>query len=162
MAELSVAIGAEWLTRPEALRALEKSQSTLERLVAAGDIQTKQQEVEGRKPMTLYQRGDVERIAAAPRRAVARIPNNVTPELVRALVERTAAPAAVPITEKLWLSLDEAVEYSGLARSDLAKLCQISLREQAAWRAERLPGTLVVRKSGGWKILRRSLEEFEG
>jgi excisionase family DNA binding protein len=54
----------------------------------------------------------------------------------------------VGVTEKLWLSLDEAAAYSGLSKADLYRLVQ--------------DGKLQGRKSPGWKIRRASLEAFEG
>jgi hypothetical protein len=60
----------------------------------------------------------------------------------------TQRKPAVPITEKLWLSLEEAADYSGLVRADLLRLIQA--------------GTLKARKSGGWKLQRKSLEAFNG
>ena len=159
-----------WLTRVEALEKLGKSRSTLERLVEVGEVSTKQQEVEGRRPMTLYKTADIERIAAAPPRPPAAPQGSQQLALasdlgnaLRALLERQAAPqmaapapVVVRLTEKLWLTLDEAVEYSGLAKSDLRELCRLNYGSVAK------PPPLVVRKSGGWKILRTSLEAFRG
>jgi hypothetical protein len=63
-------------------------------------------------------------------------------------VEREAAVPAVRLVEKLWLSLEESVAYSGLAGADLIRLAR--------------EGKISARKSAGWRFRRASLEAFEG
>lgn len=179
---IAIAPGAtlrEWLTREEAKQRLAKSDATLDRLVAAGRLNSKLEPRPGRKPERLYHAGDVERLAvekeeaplthAAAKSTALVLSHEAVSFIKEQIAEFRAArngetqiARPVPITEKLWLSLDEAVEYSGLAKSDLLQVCQRSLREQERNLYQQQPGNLIVRKSGGWKILRKSLEAFEG
>jgi helix-turn-helix protein len=150
----------EWLTVEEASRAMGKSARTVERLAESGAIETKFQPVAGRKPVRLFRAGDVEqpkKVEKKPKPAHALViehqPKPVPPPAQQltlpALAEMLfALRSEVPLTEKLWLSLEEAQALSGLARNDLLRLCQEK--------------KLTARKSGGWRILRRSLEAFEG
>lgn len=80
----------EWMDREEVIKLLGKSQSTIERLVASGDIKTTLKPVPHRKPLRLYWREDIERltqeIARRDQRAVvrkARAPRSRPPRLSR-------------------------------------------------------------------------------
>lgn len=161
----------DWLDAAQAVKLLGKSERSLRRLVQGGHLRSKRTE-DG----TVYHGGDLERIKAdgvpasrvgaeageEPRR---RVPGDTrhggevarsevalaVPDKLTEFFERIVAiQAATAATSKLWLSLDEAAAYSGLARADLLELC----------RQEKPP--FDVRKSGGWKIRRASLEEYAG
>lgn len=146
------------------------SESTIARLVRDGRLRTQLVQRDGRKPERFYSAEDVERIEAerkaralraAPTAIEARSSANpaALPEflgLLRELVQARQLPAppevkepAVPLNEKLWLSPAEARRYSGLSRQDLRDLV--------------FDGILVARGKGrGVRILRKSLEAFEG
>ena len=157
-----------------------------ERVYSAADV--RRIERDGR-PASPNARHDAEnpRLPAALKREPRRLPPpantplvpDKTIALLNQLIENwnasmarpaIAPPPAVPLSQKLWLTLDEAAEYSGLSRGDLTKLCRQSsegrgqlLAEALAIEERGLPRhALIVRKSGGWKILRKSLEAFEG
>ena len=154
---------------------LEKSDTSVERLVRNGDLESKLFPTPGRRPIRYYVVESVEKFKEREeRRIAARPPSQFAKTVTRLLKEKDrpestslalavpdaavttlrellkpfTAPKPVAVTEKLWLSLDEAAAYSGLARADLQRLIEV--------------GTLAARKSGGWKILRKSLEAFEG
>lgn len=160
-----------FVDRAAAMRELGKSDSTIERLVANGELGSRTVPRPGRRAERVYSSADIERLKEREeQRAQARPPSALAVrqpsespqwQAVQAILDRIqqqqtrlldapAAPAKpqVEIKDKLWLSLDEAVAYSGLARRDLIQMCR--------------EGKVVARKSGGWKILRKSLEVFEG
>jgi helix-turn-helix protein len=162
-----------YLTREQAMKTLEKSETSIERLVRTGELASKLFPAPGRRPVRYYTAESVEAFKALEERKRAATPPSVlrkreeakeereppprslalaVPDsavtFLREALERLTALKPVAVTEKLWLSLDEAAELSGLARADLLRLVKA--------------GTLIARKSGGWKILRKSLEAFEG
>jgi hypothetical protein len=165
-----------YLPLADVVRELGRSDSTIERKVASGELRWQWSKRSGKKPMKVYLAEDVERLkreeegrkAARPPSAIAEPrPKPETDALLRAMLAildrvtkppaQLAAPApTVALKDKLWLSLDEAVAYSGLVREDLKKLCR------AQFETHNEANGLYVRKSGGWKILRESLEAFHG
>ena len=156
-------IEREWVALEEATKMLGKSAKTVERLVACGELRSKLEARDGRKPQRLYHAGHLQRIkeqaipapAAEPKRAllpaktteIAIAPNFVT-TLNDVMTKWLNRPESIGVREKLWLSLEEAQQYSGLSRNMLLDLCR--------------EGRVVACKSGGWRIRRASLEEFEG
>jgi hypothetical protein len=160
----------EWLPLADATKALGKSQTTIERLVAAEELRSKLEPRPGRKPERVYHAGDIERLVNNPTLSHATqqktmalaLPDTLSDSLRRLVdviaqqaderkADRKVEPEPkpyVPLSEKLWLTLAEAAEYSGLARADLKRLIE---KEK-----------LIARESRGWKILRKSLEAFEG
>lgn len=155
----------EWVPLKQAMALLGKSQKTIERLVNAEQLRSKLEPREGRKPERLYHAGDLDRIkqeaipapASEPRRAL--LPARATTEIaissdtvtklddvMTRWLNRPAPP--ISIREKLWLTLDEAAELSGLPRSAVADFA-----------AE---GRITAMKRGAWFIHRASLEAFAG
>lgn len=183
-------IPAGYLGLATVMRDLGKSKATVDRLVAAGALGSTLVERKGRKDERVYLAEDVARLKReAEQRAAAKPPPSevavrkngatgmvsILPELVGLLRELASSqrklalpepeqkpPPTVPVTQKLWLTLDEAVEYSGLARADLVNLCKLAVLASQEGLDPHSAQRIVVRKSNGWKILRRSLEAFEG
>jgi hypothetical protein len=181
-------LSSEWLTTEETMTLLGIARRTVQEWAQSGFLHWKFQSVPGRKPERVYQRSEVENFrqhgppkreqAARPKKEIAlRQPKSranddwdvpIMAEIAIAMTtiaKHLAAPAlppapvsgpAVRLSEKVWLSLDEAAEYSGLAKNDLLRLCQ-----EADPNSFGAP-SLVARKSGGWKIQRKSLEAFDG
>jgi hypothetical protein len=154
----------EWVPGNDAAGRLQKSERSLLRLANAGHVRWKLEEGTRQR---VYHAGDLEKVIEEGIRAVREEPSRrtgialasragtplaIAPEasaLMRELVDRFLATRdRVAVTEKLWLTLEEAGAYSGLGRNDLLNLCQTA--------------TLIARKSGGWRILRTSLEAFDG
>jgi hypothetical protein len=182
----AVVLARGWLATEEVMRELGKARRTIQELAQQGKLHWKMSVREGMRPERVYNARDVEDLKAEtqpkplPRlerpKALPSAGGWDVPVMVelaiatKKLAESIAAPRPLPLSEKLWLSLDEAVEYSGLARADLERLCQMAdegrgqvLAEAVALERSGLPRhALIARKSGGWKILRRSLEAFEG
>jgi len=178
----AISIPPGYVTREQAMQTLEKSDTSIERLVRTGELESKLFAVPGRRPIRYYTVKSVEafraleerkrevrppsvvakrekekeqRIAERPPTALV---SDATAATLREMIERLMAPKPITVIQKLWLSLDEAAELSGLARADLAKLCREAIGQLPASSHD----TLLVRKSGGWKIQRKSLEEFAG
>lgn len=169
-----------YVSRAEALKILEKGDATIDRYAKTGKVKTKLVPRPGKRAERVYLESDLHGLkefeerrkevrppsAIAPKPAAPAAANGQALAITNFALEKIAAAGigltsaleaymqrkpdapVVPISEKLWLSLDEAADYSGLVRADLLRLISA--------------GTLKARKSGGWKILRESLEGFKG
>jgi predicted DNA-binding transcriptional regulator AlpA len=169
---------AGFVTLSEACEILGRSDSTIERYVAQKKLEQRiiRQPGSRRTVRTYPKAALIELRKAEERKKDVRPPSAVAPK-PPAVALALAAPVAatsqalekvaagivgftsafdsftqrkpsVPITEKLWLSLEEAEELSGLARATLLKLAQ--------------SGAVAALKSGGWRLQRKSLEAFNG
>ena len=164
------AFGA-WLTKPEALSLLGKSDRSLDRLVAAGKVQRTTRARDGRSPEPLFHRADLERVTAVTafevqservdeinrQNAVAlRRPPDEPLFSAGSLSELTAllnlvkGPAAppVPVPPTLWCTVDEASERTGLSAKLLLRLIK----------GGKLPA---LRDGHKWKICRSDLHNIE-
>ena len=151
-----------WLTEQQAAETLGCSVPTIRRYVEAGKIEQRKRPIPGRKPENILNPEDVQALMPAPRvmprlghqtaESLAIRPQQPsTPQAAGALLaalEAIAAtrPVTVGIKDKLWLTLDEAGTLSGRSKSWLVRQCQ--------------EGMLAAEKDGGWRILRRSLEDY--
>lgn len=162
---------------PEAMQILGKSQATIERHITNRTVPMRLVPRRGQKPLRVFLASALEDLRdKEQRRKAHRPPSAIAPKPPAAAMALAAPVAAtsqalekvaagivgftsafdsftqrkpaVPITEKLWLSLEEAEELSGLARATLLKLAQ--------------SGAVTALKSGGWKLQRKSLEAFNG
>jgi hypothetical protein len=168
---VAAVLDGEWLTLAETVRTLGRSQSTVERLSATGQLRSKLEPRPGRKPERLYSEEDARRLASrigeANTRSIqvarpkpeAQIP--ISPAVVSSLREAMAEwrnPPPISIREKLWLTLDEAAELSGLSAG--------FLRESIVEPQYHRPGENLIGIRGGshgtWRIQRASLEAFAG
>lgn len=174
----SVTLPPEWLSIEEAKERLNRSARSVLRLVADGKLASKLEPRPGRKPERVFSAQQVAELARnhssgavavrkapAPRERRYSLPpaaqmHLALPQALGEAIQSLASALAyqadsarelkdeIPAHQKLWLSLKEATLLSGLAQRDVLKLAQT--------------GRIVARKSGGWKILRKSLEAFEG
>jgi excisionase family DNA binding protein len=172
--ETPAVLEGEWLTLAETMRMLGKSQSTVERMVAAAAIATKVEPRARRKPERLYNAADVRRMAenerdlgrslrlvkppvstqlAIPAETISSLRDvttewgkGVTASLHEVMTEWQKGAKSPRLVEKLWLSLEEGAEYAGLPAGYLRRLIH--------------DGQLVAIKTPGWRILRASLDEF--
>jgi predicted DNA-binding transcriptional regulator AlpA len=156
------AIEPGFLTMPEAVKYLGRSKKTIERHLQRQEIDTKTIAIPKRKPLRVYSEASLqalrqhnekrnERIALAaqtrppapsgPRELAITLP---TINAVKEVCESFKPPQPLP----LWLDLEQAAAYSGLARETLLRLAQT--------------GKVTAIKSGGWKLHRASLEAFAG
>jgi hypothetical protein len=164
-------IEGEWLTLAETVRELGKSQSTVERLVGSGALKSKLEPREGRKPERLYSAEDVRRFAGGaepntrsvglvkspPETRLAIVPDAIS-AVREVMTEWRNQPPPISIREKLWLTLDEAAELSGLSAGFLrdSMVASHNYRE-----GENLIG-IKAGPHGAWRIQRASLEAFAG
>lgn len=130
----------DWPTKAEVVRDLGSGFSlrNLEYMIQSGKIQVARRPVPGRRPATVCNPADVARIASerwAVRPTVEtggaidlRFPPSLPalsslPSLTESLgALKSLMPPRVALKEKLYLTIDEAVEYSGLPTSYLHKL----------------------------------------
>jgi hypothetical protein len=181
-------IETTWPTETEAAAALAISVKSVQRYVTKGLIEIRKRPRTGRKPENICNPSDVSKLlptahvvqavglarVSAPERTLRQahlapfgadlmaMIRTISHELETDKKEREIVATRPP---KLWMTLKEAVEYSGLSRLDLLEVCKESLRRDrlADQVSEgRSKPQLIVRKSNGWKILRRSLQAFEG
>ena len=150
---------ADWKTKAEAAAILECSEKTIERMVGRKEIERRDRRIPGRKPLPVYNPKDIEK-ALQKTAAVEAFPvqgqgnGNALVKRKRGvgdlheLIEHFAPRERprVALNEKLYLSLDEAVELSGLSRAFLLR--QIK------------SGGLEAIKDRGWKIRRSELEKL--
>jgi len=144
---------SQWLPLSAACDQLQKSERTIERLVKSGDLKTQMETRAGRRAERMYHAGDLARIAELGIESKAETGKSLVPRSEQTSLVHVVEKAAtqyfgtvtrVPTHLKLWLSLPEAVEYSGLARTTIMQ----------AIRNEEVLAVL----SSGWKIRRQSLE----
>jgi len=160
------------LRKPEALARLGIGEATLDRWASIKKIGSQLVPRPGKKAERCYSVDDVERELRVKEARAAKRPPSAQPtngaggegKPETALTLRGPGLNAgtlrefmdewldhrndVPLNQKLWLSLEEAAAYSGLAQATLLKLSQT--------------GDVRAVKSGGWKISRQSLETWSG
>jgi excisionase family DNA binding protein len=140
----------DWPTKVEVSRETGLSQRTIERKIQAGDIRQEFKHIPGRKPISILHPEDVAKLkehtlvpiplVGAPR------PSTPQPDMSSFISLLSAVPARTRNSEKLYLRLDEAAEYSGLSKT--------YLRRQIA------SGVIHAFKDGGWRIKRADLESM--
>ncbi len=164
----------DWPTLEEAATTLETSVRTMWRHIERGDVEVRKRALPGRKPANIVNPRDVDKLrpqpfvmpAAPPEEMQTAVVPVLPSSLERGVIDGIAAalkslsgvvsipPASnltVPIDRKLWLTLAEAVAYTGFGSSVL--------------RRGITDGTLEAQRGGpnGATIVRRSsLEAFDG
>ena len=145
----------EWFTKSQAAAFLQVSEKTVERLASKGEIRRETRKRPGVRPSPVYSPEDLDRVKAAQVPQVAVLPPQAEAGCVPALAPRVDLPAFlqslvagpdVPLRDKLFLTVKEAVRFSGLPESTIRRLL----------RTGKLPGF----KAGGWRIRRVDLEEL--
>ena len=134
---------------------LPSSGASIGRLARKGEIRRETRKRPGVRPSPVYSPEDLNRVKNAQTPQVAVLPPQAEAGGVPALVPRVELPsflqsllsgADVPLRDKLFLSVKEAVRFSGLPESTIRCLL----------RSGKLPGV----KAGGWRIRRGDLEEL--
>ena len=146
----------DWFTKYQAAAFLQVSEKTIERLARKGEIRRETRKRPGVRPSPVYCPEDLDRVKNAQTPQVAVLPPQAEAGGVPALIPpRVELPsflqsllsgADVPLRDKLFLSVKEAVRFSGLPESTIRRLL----------RSGKLPGV----KTGGWRIRRGDLEEL--
>ena len=149
----------DWKTQDEAAAILGCSTKTIARLAEQKKIQRVLRRIPGRKPMPVFNPADIETIrkktveiepfpVAKQVEDLALAPQARQREaglLMRLLLDR-ASPAVTSPRHKLFLTLREAADYSGMPR---------------AWLIQKIKaGELAAIKARGWRIRRADLEQL--
>ena len=149
----------DWKTLTEAAEILKCSERTIIRMADQKKIQRVQRRVPGRKPLPVYNPADIETIRKdtvelEPFPVAKQVEElAVAPQtrqrgldlLAQMFTDRSAAPR-VPLERKLFLTLIEASEYSGMPR---------------AWILQKIKADeLAAIKARGWRIRRADLEQL--
>ena len=162
---------ADWLTKQEAANKLKTSVRSIERRIAAGEVEAKKRRKPGPKLQyeTVVNPSDIgdlmpaahvmpaEEIkpAASPKRpdsAPGALNSTNIYDFLQAFLATVATNATVPrqiaTVEKRWLTLAEAATRSGLSERFISRLCK----------AKQIRA---VKDSGDWKIDRLSLDNYQ-
>ena len=148
----------QWKTKAEAAEILSVSEKTVERMAERGEIGKAERKIPGRRPLPVFDPGDIEKVsqqtlkprspgfpAPVASTALARISPQDARAMAAAMVGTNLASRAVSTAEKLYLTVPEASEYSGLSKAYIRRLIK----------TEKLPAL----KDRGWKIRREHLIE---
>jgi excisionase family DNA binding protein len=148
-----------WPTKAEAAATLGMSEKTIERLAAHGRIQQAYRRIPNRRPTPVFNPRDIEKlkgetVAGQPfivdvseegsERALAKPPAK-REEIAALVLQALAAPKTAP-SVKLYLTVGEAAEYTGLSATFIRR--KIKAAELSALRDR------------GWKIRRADLEKL--
>jgi hypothetical protein len=145
---------SNWPTLTEAAVRLGSNERTIRRWIDGGQLRAASRPIPGRKPATIVNPDDIERVRAERRQAVTVTPdieaapsasNDPAEPAAPALALQTAAlkpmlqlfaaiQAGRALDQKPWLTLDEAAEASGLPKAWLLA------QARKDWRTFRLPG----------------------
>ena len=150
-----------WKSKSEAAQIIGCSPKTIERLATQKKIQKAMRRIPGRKATPVYHPGDIEAIRAGTAQLepfqigeresaadLAPARRNSGVELLLQLLSNSGAGTATATAprHKLFLTLKEAADYSGMSRGWLLRKIK----------ASELPAV----KTGGWKIRRSDLEQI--
>ena len=148
----------DWKTKAEAAEILGCSEKTVERYAKQKRIQKVLRRNPGRKAMPVFHPGDIETLRAEAVRlkpfpvdqtttqALALPARQGAVEMLVNLLADRVSPPATAARHKLFLSLAEAADYSGMSQGWLRQ----KIRE----------GELPAIKTRGWKVRRADLEEL--
>ena len=148
----------DWKTKGEAAELLGCSEKTVERYAKQNRIQKVLRRNPGRKAMPVFHPGDIETLRAEAVRLKAFPVDRTTTQalalparqgavemLVNLMADRVSPPATAA-RHKLFLTLAEAADYSGMSQG---------------WLRQKIrAGALPAIKTRGWKIRRSDLEEL--
>ena len=124
-------IPAGWISKDEAIEFTGLGKRTFERTVSKRGIEHGEVSVEGRRPIITYKRADIddmkrntvvvrpEVVQVERSREVVAVPAEVQQMLPELASVIASALTALPLTNKLTLTLSEAVAYSGLPKADV-------------------------------------------
>jgi len=150
MAEMTL---MDWLTIAEAAKRLETSERTIERRIAAGDIETRPRRREGKRPETVCYPRDIAKLMPPLHIAggeeacgeIMPVPRSGLETIGGALARWGILSSRR--SGKCWLTLTEASETSGLSVRFLRRLIR--------------SGQILAVRDRAWKIDRMSLETWQ-
>jgi len=121
-----------WPAKEQVAKETGISVRTLDRKIAAGELRQEYRPIPHRKPLAVLHPEDVTKLTTVTLKPVP------APKKTE-----SAMTESVPVTQKLYLTIAEAANYSGLPKSYLQRCLQAGV----------LPGV----KIGGWRIRRSDL-----
>lgn len=151
-----------WLTTPEACARLGISERTLDRKVAARQIERRNRPAEGRRPIPVHNPEDIARLIA--REPAVEIMRAIAPSVggeINVAANLTARPApavdqivplvvglleSIPRPPRAWMTIVEASAYSGLSKAALRRLVK--------------DGALPGLRDGAMKVRKVDLDEL--
>ena len=146
----------DWPTIDEVSERTKLSKRSIQRRIESGELKKGARNVPGRRPLTVVDPQDVERLSQQTLTPVPVPRKEPRPDLAQALVtlastmssrhDATGGNGAVPIERKIFLTLKEAVAFSGLTEAHLRRLLK----------SKRLKCVM----SGGYRIKRADLERL--
>ena len=145
----------DWLTKTQAAAFLQVSEKTIERLASKGDVRRATRKRPGVRPLPVYDPDDLQKVKDSQTAQPVVVPQAELSQPT-ALARRADLPSFlqalfpavdVPLRDKLFLNVKEAVRYSGLPQSTIRHLIH----------ANKLPAV----KAGGWRIKRSDLEQLD-
>ena len=165
-----------WLTKQQAANALQCATKTVEQLAKAKKLQTTMyKRPTGGPAIAVYHPDDVERLrkernpeaepfivpaGAEPTKALQRAGNGKpTPPLFDQFAEwltgirNEQQPPAIPLREKVFLTMPEAVQFTGLPDAVIRRMIH-------AWEAQKpgAPMIMAILTGQGWRVRRKDLE----
>lgn len=161
---------APWLSKDEAARRLQVSTRTIETWVSERKLGSKLQPVEGRRPMTVVDAQDVDRLAAEQHRGAILPPERepasmalatIAPQivaLVTALREALPPPATLPPAPvyagpKPFMTLEEAAEFTSLPVKLLRRLIRQKRLAAERFRTSRKEPTVIYVKTNDLRYI---------
>ncbi len=148
----------EWKTKEEAAQLLQVGVKTVERYAKADKIRREYRRIPGRRPLPVYNPEDIEKIRQEnvpmtpaepqPSQALTRKldPAAFLSALLQNVQNGNGQPSKVRLSEKLYLTLNEAAEFTGLSKTLLRRKIH--------------DGELTALRDGGFKIRREDLESL--
>jgi excisionase family DNA binding protein len=141
----------DWPTIQETITRTGISERTLFRRIKEGSLRKAEKKIPGRKPLVVLHPEDVERLEAETLKP---IPVSIEGKLVPAKPDTatsladilTTASTRIKLTEKFFLSVEEAAQLSGLTKAHVLR----AVRE----------GKLPAIKDAGYRILREELQRY--
>jgi len=147
----------DWPTLEEVVQRTGLSERTLHRLIAKNKVRREYRRLVGRKPVSII---DPESVAALAQPLLHPLPETLPTVTPPPAIPPAALPqpdlsalsallaglgiTGVPLDKKIYLTLSEAVQLSGLPRTHLRRCIA--------------DGSLPAKKLGGWRIRRSDLE----
>lgn len=125
---------SSWPTIPEVIKRTGLSLRTIERRIAAQDIETRKRPEPGKRPITIINPDHIPKLTAVvlkpvresapPTRQDALVPATITSTRQADMTDVLAALAKlrIPLSAKLYLTTQEAAEYTGLSKAEIKRL----------------------------------------
>ena len=146
----------QWKTKAEAAQILGVSEKTVERMAERGELGKAERKIPGRRPLPVFDPDDIEKVqkqtlrpqpllvpAVTSSKAFGQLSAHDARSMAAAMLGTDLAFRRLSPVDKLYLTIPEASEYTGLTQTFLRRLIK--------------SGKLTALKDRGWKIRREDL-----